>query len=44
MYEVKCSKRWYLETKTYKYKVIIAGIDFPTFSNKKSSKMIFVHK
>ena len=42
--QVKCTNRCDLDTKTYKYKVLIAGIDFPTFSNKKSSKMIFFEK
>ena len=42
--QVKCTTRCYLDTKTYKYKVLIAGIDFPTFSNKKLSKMIFLEK
>ena len=42
--QVICTNRCDLDTKTYKYKVLIAGIDFPTFFNKKSSKMIFFKK
>ena len=28
--QVKCTNRFDLDTKTYKYKVLIAGIDFTT--------------